>query len=385
MFAVKFVRCLRTALCLFLGALLFSSCLRKSNHNLFEGNASQEAVRKISEKLRAPVRVLKIEIKPATLSIKVQDSSAPRHVDEYTYRSLPGLVGMVLPAVAGPTAVKLNLINPNLEENLFDLDKVDFSAVPAAADEAVRRVKLDGGGAVDSITIQRQIQIIPAPASGDIEWLIGVHGPRESASAYANAKGRITHLDLSGTRRAETLDYTKDSEMLADAIARIRAEFGSKPIYNQFSVSRLNISFTVRDEKDPNESRNYSCDISAIRYSRLDGVFKVPKNPFAEKREYFSIDDADWSKVPLIRKTALEKIAVPNGNILSLDLSKPSPKLKEQPLRWRVQVVAGSFGESGFALFDPKTGQLTGLELPPSQVKAVDYLDPAKTQEFFAN
>ena len=71
--------------------------------------------------------------------------------------------------------------------------------------------------------------------------------------------------------------------------------------------------------------------------------------------------------------------------MLSLDLSKPSPKLKEQPLRWRVQVVAGSFGESGFALFDPKTGQLTGLELPPSQVKAVDYLDPAKTQEFFAN
>jgi hypothetical protein len=41
--------------------------------------------------------------------------------------------------------------------------------------------------------------------------------------------------------------------------------------------------------------------------------------------------------------------------------------------------------ESGFALFDPKTGQLTGLELPPSQVKAVDYLEPAKTQEFFAN
>lgn len=375
----------RTAFASLLCLFLFSNCSAKSKQSLFEGNASQEAVRKISEKWKTPVRVLKIEIKPATLAIQVQDPAAPSQVNEYTYRNLPGLVGMFLPAVSGPKAVRLSLINPNLEENLFNLDQLDLGAVPAAAGEAVRRVALDGGGAVDSITIQRQIQIIPAPASGDIEWLIGVRGPRESASAYANAKGRITHLDLSGTRRAETLDYTKDSEMLVEAIARIRAEFGSKPIYNHFSVSRLNIGFTVRDEKDPNETRNYSCDISAIRYSRLDGMFKVPKSPFAEKREYFSIDDADWSKVSLIRKTALEKIVVPNGNVLSLDLSKPAPKLKEQPLRWRVQVVAGSFGESGFALFDPKTGQLTGLELPPSQVKAVDYLDPTKTQEFFAN
>jgi hypothetical protein len=375
----------RFALCLFLGAILLASCSKSAKRNLFEGAASQEAIRKLSGKMRSPVRALKIEIKPATLTIQVQDPSAPGHVNEYTYRHFTGLAALILPAVSGPTAVKLSLINPDLEENLFDLEEVNVGAVPAAAAEAVRRVKLDGGGAVDSITIQRQIQIIPAPGSGDVEWLIGVRGPRESASAYANAKGRITHLDLSGTRRAETLDYTKDSEMLADAIARIRADFGSKPIYNHFSVSRLSVGFTVRDEKDPNESRNYSCDISAIRYSRLDSVFKVPKNPFAEKVEYFSIDDADWSKVPLIRKTALEKIVVPHANVLSLDLSKPSPKLKEQPLRWRVQVVAGSFGESGFALFDPKTGQLTGLELPASQVKAVDYLDPSKTQEFFAN
>jgi hypothetical protein len=379
------LRCFRGALCFFLGAVLFSSCSHKSNQSLFEGTASQEAVRKISEKLRAPVRVLRIEIKPTTLTMQVQDPAAPDHVDEYTYRNLPGLIAMILPAVSGPRAIKLSLINPNLEENLFNLGEVNLAAVPTAASEAVRRVKLDGGGAVDSISIQREIVIIPAAASGEVRWTIGVRGPRESASAYANAKGRITHLDLSGTRRAETLDYTKDGEMLADAIARIRAEFGSDRIYNHFSVSRLNIGFTVRDEKNPNETRNYSCDISAIRYSRLDSMFKMPKNPFAEGREYFSIDDADWSKVPLIRKAALEKIVVPNANVLSLDLFKPSPKLKEQPLRWRVQVGSGSFGESGFAQFDPKTGELTALEVPPSQVKAVDYLDPAKTQEFFAN
>jgi hypothetical protein len=376
---------LRNALCLLLAAILFSGCSPKAKQNLFKGTASQEAIKKLTAKMRSPVRVLKIEINPETLTIQVQDPAAPGHVDEYTYRNLPGVVGLFLPAVAGPTAVKLNLINPDLEENLFNLDQVDFSAVPAAAGEAVRRVKLDGGGAVDSITIQRQLQIIPAPASGEIEWLIGVRSPRESASAYANAKGRITHLNLSGTRRAETLDYTKDSEMLADAIARIRAEFGSEPIYNHFSVSRLNVGFTVRDEKDPNESRNYSCDISAIRYSRLDAVFKVPKSPFAEKREYFSIDDADWSKVPAMCKTALERVSLPHPHLHSIELLKPSPKLKEQPLKWRAHVVEGAMGESAFVEFDPKTGQIMRVEPPRSQEKKVDFLDAAKTQELLAN
>lgn len=375
----------RNALCLALSAALLSSCSRKANQSLFEGNASQDAVKKISEKWKTPVRVLKIEIKPATLAVQVQDPAAPTQVNEYTYRNLSGPVALILPAVSGPKAVRLSLINPNLEENLFNLDEVNFAAVSASAGEAVRRVKLEGGGAVDSITIQRQIQIIPAPASGEIQWLIGVRSPRESASAYANAKGRLTHLDLSGTRRAETLDYTKDGEMLAEAVARIRNEFGSERIYNHFSVSRLNIGFTVRDPKDPNETRNYSCDISAIRYSRLDGMFKVPKSPFAEKREYFSIDDADWSKVPTMCKTALEKVTLPHPHLHSIELVKPAPKLKEQPLKWRAQVVEGAMGESAFVEFDPKTGQVMRLEPPRSQEKKVDFLDPAKTQELLAN
>lgn len=68
-----------------------------------------------------------------------------------------------------------------------------------------------------------------------------------------------------------------------------------------------------------------------------------------------------------------------------MDLAKPAPKLKEQPLRWRVQVIAGMMGEYGFAEFDPKSGQLTKIELPPSQVKAIDYLEPPNTQELLAN
>jgi hypothetical protein len=338
--------------------------------------------------MSGPVRVLKIEITDATLSIQVQDSAQPTQVNEYTYRNLTGLPALILPTVAGPTPVRLHLINPNLEENLFNLDQVDLSAVPTAVREAVRRVALDGGGAVQSITIQRHIRILPQPSSGDVEWRIAVSGPRESATAYADAQGNVTHLDLSGTRRAEALDYTQDAKTLADTIGRIRDQFGADPIYKQISVSRLSVGVTVRDPNDPKETHGYSCDLNGIHGSLVEGLqLKRPKflSQFDEPTEFFSIDDIDWSRVPSIKKIALEKIVLQNGHVLSMDLSKPAPKLKEQPLRWRVQVIAGMMGEYGFAEFDPKSGQLTKIELPPSQVKAIDYLEPANTQELLAN
>jgi len=338
--------------------------------------------------MASPVRVLSIEIKPMTLTMQVQDPAAPSQVNEYTYRRLTGLSAMLFPSVVGPTPVRLHLINPNLEENLFNLDQVDLSAVPTAVRYAVQRVALDGGGAVQSIKIQRHIRILPQPSSGDVEWRIAVGGPRESATAYADAQGNVTHLDLTGTRRAETLDYTQDAQTLADTIGRIRDQFGAGLIYKKISVSRLSVGVTVRDPNDPKETHGYSCDLNGIHGSLVEGLqLKMPKivSQFDEPTEFFSIDDIDWSRVPSIKKMALEKIVLPNGHVLSMDLSKPAPKLKEQPLRWRVQVTAGMMGEYGFAEFDPKSGQLTKIELPPSQVRAIDYLEPPNTQELLAN
>lgn len=211
---------------------------------------------------------------------------------------------MLFPSVVGPTPVRLHLINPNLEENLFNLDQVDLSAVPTAVRYAVQRVALDGGGAVQSIKIQRHIRILPQPSSGDIEWRIAVGGPRESATAYADAQGNVTHLDLTGTRRAETLDYTQDAQTLADAIGRIRDQFGAGPIYKKISVSRLSVGVTVRDPNDPKETHGYTCDLNGIHGSLVEGLqLKMPKilSQFAEPTEFFSIDDIDWSRVPSIK------------------------------------------------------------------------------------
>jgi hypothetical protein len=62
-------RWLRNAPYLILSALLLLSCSPNAKQSLFEGTSSQDALAKLNEKLTAPVRVLKIEILPNTLSI----------------------------------------------------------------------------------------------------------------------------------------------------------------------------------------------------------------------------------------------------------------------------------------------------------------------------
>ena len=380
----KVPRSFRIAFCLCLGAVLFSGCAQKREQSFFEGNTAQEAVRKLSEKMTSPVRVLSLEIKPMTLTMQVQDPAAPGQVNEYTYRKLTGLSALIFPMVVGPKPVRLNLINPSLEENLFDLSKVNFAAVPETVGEAVRRVALEGGGAVQTIHIQRQIRILP-PASGDIEWDIFVGGPRESASAYADAQGRLQRFNLDGTRRAQTLDYTKDSKTLLDTIAEIRDQFGSDAVFNYFRVSRLDVAFEIRDSKNLDKTRGYNCNLNGIRPSLDDAMnIKLPHG-MEKQREYFSIDDTDWSRVPAMCKTALEKIILPHPNILDIELTKPPPTLREQPLRWRAQVIEGAMGEYGFVEFDPKTGQVMRVDPPDSQIKPVDFLEPAKTPELLAS
>ena len=62
--------------------------------SLFEGKGLAEAVAKVTRKLRTPVRVLKIEIEPATVTMQVQDPAAPTHIDEYRYTRMSGVLSL---------------------------------------------------------------------------------------------------------------------------------------------------------------------------------------------------------------------------------------------------------------------------------------------------
>ena len=224
--------------------------------------------------------------------------------------------------VSGPKPVRLSLINPRLEENLFNLAEVNFAAAPETFREALQRVKIEGG-AVEGITIRRQLLI---NQSGPTQWEISVRGPRESATAYADAAGKIRRVDLSGTTRAETLDLTQGGAMLTDAIALIREQFGVNPVYKSFSISTRTVGFRIRDPKNPADSVGYYWDINGIQKSNDFMPPEVRRRMGEGVRDelLFSIDDVDWSRLPGLRKAALEKGAVSGGNINSIDVDRPS-------------------------------------------------------------
>ena len=102
--------------------------------------------------------------------------------------------------------MRLDLINRDLEANLFDLDEVDFSSAPKLARAAIERVALEDRARVAGMEIVRPVSILPEPSSGAPRWSVRVTSDRETATAFANLKGDIYAVDLAGTNRAKNLE-----------------------------------------------------------------------------------------------------------------------------------------------------------------------------------
>jgi len=364
-----------------LGGVLTSPTVA-AEPSLLEGRGVAEAVAKLTEKMKAPVRVLNIEIRPATVTLQVQDPAAPTHIDEYSYARRPGALALLGAEVSGPKPVRLSLINPRLEENLFNLAEVNLAAAPETIREALQRVKIEQG-AVDAITIRRQILI---NQSGPLQWEISVRSPRESALAYADGQGKIRRVDLSGTMRATTLDLTQGGAMLTDALALIREQFGTGPGFKSFGISTLTVSFKIRDPKNPADSVGYYWDINGIQKSTdlMPASVRQKMGEGVRDEMLFSIDDVDWSRLPALRKTALEKAAVSGGHISSIDVDRPSTQGDAKPVRWKFDIRAGIIGESSTVEFDAKSGALTRLNSPKSRQEVVNYVEPENARRAIA-
>src|SRR5260370_10939859 len=167
--------------CVLLGCKFFSKT------NMFEGTATKDAADAFRKKLGGPVRALSLEIERDSVTLKAQDQKNPKNVDEYKY-----VKGLVI----GPTPVKLNLLENNLDKTLFDLDDINLAATPTVARTALERVKIEGGR-VKKMTIERGLSLATdMTKSGAVHWNIDIEGTRESASAVADTKGNILGLDL---------------------------------------------------------------------------------------------------------------------------------------------------------------------------------------------
>lgn len=153
--------------------------------NLYEGTGMQDAVAKFKEKIGGPVKALSLTTYGPQYSggfavLQAQDPKKPENIDSYEYKG---------GTVTGPTPVSM-MGNGKLEDNLFNLDEVNFAATPALAKEALSRLNIEGGE-VHIMVIRRNL-----PFSKDIRWHVSVEGPRRKGFADADKDGVIKEAKL---------------------------------------------------------------------------------------------------------------------------------------------------------------------------------------------
>lgn len=154
--------------------------------NLYDGTGMQDAIAKFKEKIGGRVKALTLTTYSPKYSggfavLQAQDPQKPENIDSYEYKN-DG-------TVTGPTPVTVSG-SGKLEDNLFDLDEVNFAATPALAKEAVSRLNIEGGE-VHIMVIRRNL-----PFSKDIRWHVSVEGTRRKGFADADKNGVIKEAKL---------------------------------------------------------------------------------------------------------------------------------------------------------------------------------------------
>jgi len=202
-----------------------------SRETLFESSNMQEAAAAFKEKVDGPFKAVSLEFSANEATLRVLDPKQPDHLNDYVYSK-----GFC----SGPRPVPLNQLELGLprDKDLFALDEIDFAVTPQVVKAALARTNIEGGK-VSKITIHRGIADLPGDSSDHYitKWTIDIAGPRESASAIANAKDEIIGVDLSRTTRGEKQDYFSP-QALADAVKHIKQRAGvSIRFSRQLSVS----------------------------------------------------------------------------------------------------------------------------------------------------
>jgi hypothetical protein len=363
-------------------ALLFSALLgpvpQVSAHLLDSPLEFATAVAKLRGVVGDKARVLQIEARETEIAIEVQDPADRRHVDRYTC-DIDKSASSRECRVKGPSPVKLSLIDPDLEANLFDFDAVDFTGFAALAKAAIERARLEDPAHVAVMRIARGARILPEPAAGDIVWDLTVASDREAAEIHADARGRIIGASLGGTRRAQSLNLLKQTTLLVDAAHDFGTRVSADAIVTRISVSEKTVAFGTNErggalaQLAPGlpTTRTYLWSIDGL--SQTMGDVAVAELTGAEAPASFKVDDVDWARLADVETAALAHAAVPGGRIREVAIEKRANLVGNPILMTTVEIVDGA-GAVTRVVVDA-SGVAISLDLPLGQTRKPDWLE----------
>ena len=332
-------------LCALAAMALLAAC-GDSHTNFLTNEADlQTAISQLRSAIGARPRVLKIGVEVDVVAIEAQDPKNPNHVDRWRYVNF--VFGPVsTQRLMGPDPVELNLLNPDLEANLFDLSVVDFSATSKLESAALKRAHLQDAAVISRMEIARQTFILPEPSSGDVRWSLHIESGRESADIHANASGAITRAELGGTMHAQTLNLINEPALVAAAAADFRAKVGAQPVVTKVSIDPKTVAFktVIRDttfgkaESGPPSYSSFTWDLNGLIQHLgvvdIRSATKLPPLPL------FGVDEVNWTLVGKLEADALARVAI-RGPASPRFTSKNHSRSRARqfsPGRWRLLI-----------------------------------------------
>jgi hypothetical protein len=368
----------------FAAVLLAPSSAFAADPSFFEEGRAQAALEKVFEKAGHPTKVLGVDIRSNQLIVEVQDPNNPQHVDSWTdWLGTGTLERLFNPEhVAGPRPVELNLINRDLDANLFELKPEDLAVVAKLAAVAVKQVRLEEAATVDRMELRRQLFLIPEPRNGNPEWSVEITSGRERATVYADLSGNITHANLDGTLRAQRLNYLAGGKELDDVVGSITDTLGKAPIIKRLIVYDRSLSFEALNPDHPDRDSRFNAGLNGV-YRDLDDTIANagirPDTPPAR----FAITDVDWSILPKLEDAARSRLQLPVGKIGLVELSKPNNGVGGPAIEWEIRVKAANDEVvEGYVAFDVK-GNVLRTKFPPGKSPKLDMLDAASIAPAF--
>jgi hypothetical protein len=359
----------------FIVAALLSACHLGDRITMFDDDSAILAVAAIQEKVGHPIRALNVTIDEDTMTIRAQDPASPSHVDEYNFVHYDWQF-VHWESLSGPKPVQLDLINPNLEQNLFDLSEIDFASTTKLAAAAIKRAALEDPAHIASMHIERQLHLLPSPSSGDVTWTIDVKSGCEQAAIFATPKAVISGVNLDGTLRAQTLDMMAGGQPLADAARDIRAELGSGPVIRRFMFANKYVWFTAPSAQDRTKFDNYSWNLNGVSHTQNESpVVVVPGLP---PDELFSVDEVNWSLLPQLKETARRRLEMPQGAVTDIKLSKPATGVGSVFVIWEIEITDQG-REKGTVVLNTR-GDVQQVVLPKNRRPPVNMFD-ARTMQ----
>jgi hypothetical protein len=327
-------------------------------------------------------RILRIEVQPNDVIVEAQDPNNLKHVNRWRYVNHIGI--LPIRWVFGPEPVDLQLLNPDLEANLFDLDTVAFAETEKLGKAAIEHARLQDAAVITRMEIERQTYILPKPSSGDVRWTLHIASGREEAEVYANARGDIIGADLSSTQRAQTLNLYKEPDLVVDAAAAFRNTVGADPVLTSVSIDTQTVSFqtNIADNRlgiggGLKQVANYSWNLEGLhsQFPRVDtsGILKMTNQ--APTLVPFSVNDVDWTIVAKLEADSLAKVNLAQAQITGIRVERSSSQPGQVVLAWTIKITDAS-GEDTSVVADTK-GAIQRVLLPESRRPKLVWTDPA--------